>query len=156
MEKILEKLKELNINYELFSHKATFSCEQARDVEIPWKRVKSLVLTNKNKTDFFMIVLLDEKKLDTKKIQKFFWEKKISFAKNEKILELIWVEIGHISPFALINNLEKNIKIVFDSGIKSKKVWFHPLRNDKTVVLNMDFVEKFLQNLWFWFYYLDL
>ena len=64
MQRIYKILEELNINYQDFSHNPTFTCAETRNVFIPWKRVKSLILTNKKKEKFFMIVLEDEKKLD--------------------------------------------------------------------------------------------
>lgn len=158
MERIYEKLKNLNIKFEDFSHNPTFTCEEAKDIEIPWERVKSLVLNNKNKDKFFMVVLWDNKKLDVKKLQILTNEKKLSFASEENIIKKIWIKIWHISPFSLINNKEKDLKIFFDKSLKWKKTWFHPLRNNKTVVLNMDDLEKFLINLWFWenFEYVEL
>lgn len=156
MQRIYNKLEELNIEFSDFSHKPTFTCDEARDVEIPWERVKSLVLTNKNKTRFFMIVISDDKKLDVKNLQKILSESKLSFAKEEIILEKIWIKIWHISPFALINNKEKDLELIFDEFLKWKKVWFHPLRNDKTIVLSMLDLEKFLTNIWFKYNYFSL
>lgn len=156
MQRIYDKLNELKINFKDFSHRPTFTCEEARDIEIPWERVKSLILNNKNKTNFFMIVLSDDKKLDVKILQNILKEKKLSFSKEEYILEKVWVKIGHISPFSLINNKTKDLEIIFDEILKWKEVWFHPLRNDKTIVLNMDDMEKFLTNLDFKYNYFSL
>lgn len=156
MQRIYNKLEELNIEFSDFSHKPTFTCDEARDVEIPWERVKSLVLTNKNKTRFFMIVISDDKKLDVKNLQKILSESKLSFAKEEIIFEKILIKIWHISPFALINNKEKDLELIFDKFLKWKKVWIHPLRNDKTIVLSMLDLEKFLTNIWFKYNYFSL
>ncbi|PZM80187.1 prolyl-tRNA synthetase associated domain-containing protein [Candidatus Gracilibacteria bacterium] len=156
MQRIYNKLKELNIIFQDFSHNPTFTCDEARCIDIPGERVKSLILTNKNKTNFFMVILGDDKKLDVKNLQKLLGENKLSFAKEEYIIEKVGVKIGHISPFALINNETKDIKIIFDEVLKGKQIGFHPLRNDKTIVLNMDFMEKFLKNLNFEYFYFEL
>ena len=156
MQRIFDKLDELKINYKNFSHNPTFTCAEARNVEIPWKRVKSLLLNNKNKQKFFMIVLEDEKRLDVRKLQKVLWEAKLSFMSWDLIFEKTGVKIWHISPFALINNLEKDIKVIFDSELKDEEVWFHPLRNDNTVVLNLGSMEIFLKDLDLEYFYLEL
>ena len=156
MQRIFDKLDELKINYENFSHNPTFTCAEARNVEIPWNRVKSLLLNNKNKQKFFMIVLEDEKRLDVRKLQKVLWEAKLSFMSWDLIFEKTGVKIWHISPFALINNLEKDIKVIFDSELKDEEVWFHPLRNDNTVVLNLGSMEIFLKDLDLEYFYLEL
>ncbi|RKW21636.1 prolyl-tRNA synthetase associated domain-containing protein [Candidatus Gracilibacteria bacterium] len=156
MQRIFDKLDELKINYENFSHNPTFTCAEARNVEIPGKRVKSLLLNNKNKQKFFMIVLEDEKRLDVRKLQKVLGEAKLSFMSGDLIFEKTQVKIGHVSPFALINNLEKDIKVIFDLELKDEEVGFHPLRNDNTVVLNLGSMEIFLKDLDLEYFYLEL
>lgn len=156
MQRIFSILDEIKATYKNYNHNPTFTCDEARCIDIPWERVKSLILTNKNKTNFFMVVLWDDKKLDVKKLQDYFSEKKLSFAKEEHIIEKVWVKIWHISPFALVNNKSKDIKVIFDEVLKWKQVWFHPLRNDKTIVLDMGFIEKFLKELNFEYFYLEL
>ena len=154
--RIFEKLDKIEAVYKNYEHNATFSCDDAKWVDIPWKRVKSLLIRNKKKTNFYMVVLWDDKKLDTNKIRAFFDDTKMSFSSEEDMFEKIWVKIWHVSPFALINNLDKDIIVAFDSELKWIDIGFHPLRNDNTTVLNMDFVEKFLNNEDVRFEYIDL
>jgi len=52
-----------------------------------------------------------------------------------------------VSPFALINNTERDIRVVFDNILQDELIGFHPLQNDNTVVLNMMSVEHFLENI---------
>jgi len=154
--RIFEKLDSIKAVYKNYEHKAAFSCDDARWIDIPGKRVKSLLVRNKKKTQFYMIVLWDDKKLDSNIIRSFFNETNISFSSEENMYEKIWVKIWHVSPFALINNKDKNIITIFDTELKWVDIWFHPLRNDNTIVLNMSYVEEFLKNENIRFEYLDL
>jgi len=52
-----------------------------------------------------------------------------------------------VSPFALINNTDNDIRVVFDSELKDVEIGFHPLQNDNTIVLQMKHVEHFLENI---------
>ena len=52
-----------------------------------------------------------------------------------------------MSPFALVNNIEKDIRVLFDAELEGKLVGFHPLQNDNTIVLEMSEMEKFLENI---------
>jgi hypothetical protein len=52
-----------------------------------------------------------------------------------------------VSPFALVKNTDRDIRVVFDSILKEELIGFHPLQNDNTVVLNMSAVEHFLENI---------
>jgi len=103
-----------------------------------------------------MVVLWDDKRLDTNDIRAIFDDSKMSFASPDRMMEKIWLKPGSVSPFALINNTDRDIRVVFDAELKSSLVWFHPLQNDNTIVINMDDIEKFLDNLWVEYTFSDL
>lgn len=146
-QKIFDILDELEIEYTNYEHEAVFTCDEAKGVDIPGYRVKSLLLRNKKATHFYMVVLPDAKKLDTNIIRSIFDDSKMSFASPERMMEKIWLKPGSVSPFALVNNIERDIRVVFDSVLQNELIGFHPLQNDNTVVLNMQSVEHFLENL---------
>ena len=50
--KILNTLDKLEIEYKNYEHKPLFTCDEARNIEIPWVRVKSLLLRNKKATQY--------------------------------------------------------------------------------------------------------
>ena len=155
-QKIFDILDSLWVEYKNFEHNPVFTCEEALSIDLPWKKVKSLLLYNKKKTNYYMVVLEDYKKLDVKVLMDRFDERKLNFAREEYMLEKIWVLPGHVSPFALINNIDNDIKVIFDNNIKGSLIGFHPWRNDNTVILNLPDVEKFLQKVGNSFEYLDL
>lgn len=155
-QKIFDILDELEIEYTNYEHAPVFTCDEAKGVDIPGYRVKSLLLRNKKATNFYMIVLPDNKQLDTNIIRAIFDDSKMSFASEERMMEKIWLKPGSVSPFALINNEERDIRVVFDSLLKDELIWFHPLQNDNTVALNMKDVEHFLENLGIEFVYHEL
>lgn len=144
-QKIFKLLDELNLEYTNYEHAPAFTCDDAKGIEIPWKRVKSLLLKNKQKNKFFMVVIEDHKRLDSNIIRKYFWENKISFVSEEIMIEKIWVKPGHVSPFAMINNTEKDITVVFDISLKWTQIWIHPLQNDNTILIKIDDILKFLE-----------
>jgi len=147
-QKIFDILDDLKIEYTNYEHEIVFSCDEAKWIDIPWSRVKSLLIRNKKATNFYMVVLPDNKKLDTNLIRWIFSDTKMSFTNEEQMLEKIWLRPWSVSPFALINNMGKDIKVVIDESLKTWLIWFHPLQNDNTIVLEMEKVEHFLDNLW--------
>ena len=155
-QKIFDILDTLQIKYTNYEHDAVFTCDEAKWVEVPGYRVKSLLLRNKKATQFYMIVVPENKKLDTNVIRAMFEESKLSFASEERMMEKIWLKPWSVSPFALINNIENDIIAVFDSQIKDQLIGFHPLQNDNTVVLSMIDVEHFLEHIGNKFYYQEL
>lgn len=155
-QKIFDVLEKLQIEYTNYEHKAVFTCDEAKWVEVPGFRVKSLLLRNKKATQFYMIVIPDNKKLDTNIIRSMFAETKLSFASEERMMEKIWLKPWSVSPFALINNVDRDIKIIFDAKIKGESVGFHPLQNDNTIVLNMLDIQHFLEKIGSEYYYQEL
>ena len=155
-QKILSFLDSLKIEYKNYEHKPVFTCEEAKCLEVPWKGVKSLFVRNKKATKYYMIVLEDDKKFDSNLFREIIWENKISFASEQRMLNKIWVKLGSVSPFALINNLEKDVEVIFNSSLKNCEIWFHPWKNDNTTVLKIAWVEEFLEKLGIKFNYLEL
>ena len=146
-QKIFDILDSLEIEYTNYEHEAVFTCDEAKWVEIPGFRVKSLLLRNKKATNFYMVVLPDNKQLDTNIIRSVFDDTKMSFASPERMMEKIGLKPWSVSPFALIHNTDRDIRVVFDSLLKDELLGFHPLQNDNTIVLNMKSVEHFLENI---------
>lgn len=154
--KIFKILDWLNIDYKNYEYIPVFTCDDCRDIDVPWFRVKSLLIRNKNGSNFYMVMLEDKKRVDTNKIREIFNESKMSFVNEDLMMQKIWLKPWSVSPFALINNIEKDIKVIFDEDLKGNLVWFHPLQNDNTISLNMECIEKFLEDLGFEFYYVSM
>jgi Ala-tRNA(Pro) deacylase len=94
--------------------------------------------------------------LDTNIVREFFEDSKLSFVDSELMQWLIWVKPWSVSPYALINNQEKNISVIFDSSLIWKDIWLHPLQNDNTIVSNFENIKKYLIHLWFDIHVLEL
>jgi len=88
-QKIFDILDSLKIEYTNYEHEAVFTCAEAKGVDIPGYRVKSLLLRNKKATNFYMVVLPDNKQLDTNIIRSIFDDSKMSFASPERMMEKI-------------------------------------------------------------------
>ncbi len=146
-QKIFDILDSLEIPYTNYEHGPVFTCDEAKGVDIPGYRVKSLLLRNKKATNFYMVVLRDSRRLDTNIVRAIFDDSKMSFVDEETMLQKIGIKPGSVSPFALINNIDRDIRVLFDAELQGELVGFHPLQNDNTVVLEMQELEKFLENL---------
>lgn len=88
-QKIFDILGALEIEYTNYEHAPVFACDEAKGVEIPGYRVKSLLLRNKKGGNYYMVVLPDSKQLDTNIIRAIFDDSKMSFASEERMMEKI-------------------------------------------------------------------
>ena len=74
--------------------------------------------------------------------------KKLSFAKPEYLKDILGIEPGSVSPFALLNDSNKQVKFYLDQSFLSyETVNFHPLINTATINISpqnlIELIEKY-------------
>lgn len=147
---VIDKLIELNINYELVEHNEAKTTEEAdKFIEgIEGVRTKTMFLTNRKKTNFYLIIMDDQKRLDMDLFKSIALEKQIKMASEELLFEKMKLSKGVVSPFGLLNNDDKDIKVYFDEEIvKEERMSFHPNVNTKTIFIKTKDLFKFLSEL---------
>ncbi|RKY83804.1 prolyl-tRNA synthetase associated domain-containing protein [candidate division KSB1 bacterium] len=146
-QKVYDILDKLNITYERYEHPPVYTVEQA---EQHWKNIKgahckNIFLRNKKGSRHYLIVLEHLKKLDIKTLAKRLGEDKFSFASAERLQRYLGLETGAVSPFGLINDSKKEVKVIIDSDLKKRKIInFHPNVNTATVGISFNDFQKFL------------
>lgn len=150
MHKLFELLSELKIPYERHEHPAFFSIGDAdaylAEHPIPGASAKSLFLRNNKGDQHYMVVVEGSKRLDVKALEATLGESKMSFASPDRMMKYLGITPGSVSPFALINDLEKHVKVILDTDVFTKEqVQFHPLINTATLVLSPNDVKKFIE-----------
>lgn len=149
-ENVIKKLKELNIEYELVEHEPALTTEQADEfIEgIDGVRTKTMFLTNKKKKNFYMFIMDDSKMMDMDRFKDMVDEKKIKMASEESLYEKMMLPAGVVSPFGLLNNEDKDIRVYIDKEIVGEdRMSFHPNTNEKTIFVKTEDLFKFLENI---------
>lgn len=149
-ENVIKKLKELNIEYELVEHEPALTTEQADEfIEgIEGVRTKTMFLTNKKKKNFYMVIMDDSKMMDMDKFKDMVDEKKVKMASEESLYEKMMLPPGVVSPFGLLNNEDKDIRVYIDKEIVGEdRMSFHPNTNEKTIFVKTEDLFKFLENI---------
>ena len=147
---VMDKLNELNIEVQIVEHEPALTTEQADEfIEgIEGVRTKTMFLTNKKKKNFYLLIMDDKKRLDMDKFKEIVEEKHIKMASEELLYEKMMLPAGVVSPFGLINNKDKDIKIYIDKEIIGEnRMSFHPNTNERTVFINTDDLFKFLNEI---------
>ena len=145
--KVYEVLETLGISYTRHEHPAVFTVEQA---EAHWANIqgahcKNLFLRNQKGNRHYLVILPARKSADLKKLARQLGEDNLSFASPERLLRFLSLEPGSVSPFGLINNSQKDVKVIIDQDLKTAgRVNFHPNVNTVTLGLSAADFEKFL------------
>jgi Ala-tRNA(Pro) deacylase len=144
---LIQILKNLQIDFKQYEHKAVFTCDECHDVDV-WEdiHVKSLLVTDDKKTKLYMVVLPEYFRLNTNHFAKYLGHKKLSFVSAEVMQAAIGVTPGSVSPFALLYDKERNIPLYLEFSLKGKRLGFHPLRNTSTITTHLDDLERFFHH----------
>ena len=158
-QQVANKLQELGITFDVVEHPPAFTTEQADSyIEgMEGVRTKTMFLTNKKKTQYYLLIMDDKKRLDMDDFKVQVGADRIRMASLESLAEKMNLPAGTVSPFGLLNNEEKDIQVYFDKEIiNEERMTFHPNTNEKTIFISTQDLFKFLQDLGYSYQVLEL
>ena len=107
-----------------------------------------MFLTNKKKTQYYLLIMDDQKSLDMDDFKEQVGANRIRMASAESLAEKMQLPAGTVSPFGLLNNEEKDILVYFDQDIVSEEIMtFHPNTNEKTIFIKTQDLFRFLESI---------
>ncbi|MBL4951535.1 prolyl-tRNA synthetase associated domain-containing protein [Neobacillus sp. YIM B02564] len=156
---VYDALNKMNIPYDVVEHPPAFTTEEA-DSYIVGKegvRTKTLLLCNKKKTAYYLVIMDDAKRLDMEKLAEMVGEKRLSFCSPERLMEKMGLIPGIVSVFGLLNNTDHDIKVYLDNEMLSEKyISFSPNDSTKTIFISIEDMYKFLLVLGYEYTILEL
>lgn len=146
-EALLARLDDLGIETATVSHPPLFTVEESRKLrgEIAGGHSKNLFLKDK-KGQLWLVVAEEEAEIDLKRLHQRIGSARLSFGSAELLGEVLGVQPGSVTPFAVINDTENRVKVVLDEALLvHQKVNFHPLTNEATTTIARDDLIGFLE-----------
>ena len=144
-------LDRLGVPYRRADHGPAATMELCREIEtaLGCPICKNLLLTNRQQTDFYLLLMDGDKVFKTKFLSKALGCARLSFATDEQMLELVDITPGSLSVLGLLNDPEKRVRLVIDKPVlEQPEIGFHPCLNTSTLAVSMtDFREKILPAL---------
>lgn len=133
-------LDEHHISYKAYEHPALFSAEELESVDIPNKDhiVKNLFLRDDKKRNYYLVVVPINKRVDLKSLSKKIESRRLSFASEDKLWELLKLKSGSVTPLGILNDADKIVTVIFDAGMKGQQIGIHPMENTATVFMAFD------------------
>mgnify|MGYP000247626311 CR=1 FL=1 len=145
---------ELNINTQTFRHPPLFTVDESRKLrgEITGCHCKSLFLKDK-KSNFILLVMAEDQPLDMKALFKSKTLNidglnigRLSFASADRMIEMLGVKPGSVTPFSLINVKNKDLIVALDKTmLENEYLNYHPLHNEATTTIHKDDLLKFIE-----------
>lgn len=145
---VLSFLDSAEIEYKIVYHEAAHTIEQCADVEkiIGAPICKNLLLCPSNESEFVLLALSSEKPFVTKDISKKLGTSRLSFAKGERMRELLNTEPGSLSILGLLFDTRHKVRLAVDGDLmKNEYFCCHPCDNAATIKFKtIDMFEKIL------------
>lgn len=93
---VLESLADLGMDYTIVEHLLALTTEEAdRYIEgLEGVRTKSMFLTNKKKTAFYLLIMDDQKQLDMDQFRDLVGANRIRMASSESLMEKMHLPVG--------------------------------------------------------------
>lgn len=148
-EALFERLDALGITTVTHYHEPvhTMAQNQALRGNLPGGHAKNLYLRDQKKQNW-LVVVREDREVDLKALAEALDAGRFSFGRPERLQEVLGVEPGSVTPFALINDSERKVKVVLDEALlQSNPLNFHPLVNHATTAIAPHELVHFLQHL---------
>ncbi len=138
-ERSYDLLDALNIAYTRVDHDRAATMEALADAEavLGCGIAKNLFLTNRQQTDFYLLIMPGGKPFKTKYLSAQLGCSRLSFATEEHLGSILGVESGCASVLALMNDAVHKVRLVFDKDILSaEKFACHPCLNTTSLAFS--------------------
>lgn len=146
-------LDNLNIETKTYQHPPLYTVEDSQSLrgEIPGGHCKSLFLKDK-KNNFILAVLSEDRRLDMKALSdcENLNVGRLSFASAERMIDMLGIKPGSVTPFSLINVDNNDLIVILDKGmLEQEYLNYHPLHNEATTTIHRDDLIKFIEHFGF-------
>ena len=137
-EELFARLQSLGIETTTLDHPQVFTVEEAhaQTGHLPGGHCKNLFLKD-DKGNLWLIVCLADTAVDLKAAPQKIGSRRLSFGKPDLLMEVLSVEPGSVTPFALINDKANRVNVVLQKEMMEHEILnYHPLLNDATTAIH--------------------
>lgn len=147
--RVYDLLDRLHIPYQRVDHEAAFTMEACAAIDkvlAPAVICKNLLLCNSQKTDFYLLMIREDKKFRTREISSQIQSARLSFAPEDAMREFLDVTPGSVSVMGLMNDRENRVRLLVDEDVLAAELFgCHPCINTSSIRLRIsDLFQVFL------------
>ncbi len=144
-------LDELGMEYARIDHDFADTIKECEEVEkyLGGEIYKNLFLCNRQKTNFYLLIMEGEKPFKTKDFSKLIGSSRLSFAGAEDMEKYLDITPGSVSVLGLMNDKDVTVQLALDKPVTQQEYFCcHPCINSSSLRLKTDEVlHKFLPHV---------
>jgi Ala-tRNA(Pro) deacylase len=146
---LFDHLDRVGIAHSTLEHAPVFRVGEGAEIkaQLAGGHTKNLFLKDA-RDRLWLITALGETQIDLKGLPARIGSAKLSFGSPALLGEVLGVEPGSVTPFALINDEARRVTLILDAALlRADPLNFHPLTNTATTQVSRDGFLAFLQGL---------
>lgn len=127
--RVYEVLEKLNIQYTRAEHKKADTMDICNEISkvLETKICKNLFLCNRNKTEFYLLMMPADKPFKTKEVSKQIGCSRLSFADDTFMEKFLDTKSGSLSVLGLINDKQNTVRLLIDRPVvENSTIGCHP------------------------------
>ncbi|PKP19291.1 MAG: prolyl-tRNA editing protein [Bacteroidetes bacterium HGW-Bacteroidetes-21] len=146
--RVYETLEKLNIPFGYYEHPPVPTIDEAlkywKDIEAA--HCKNLFFRNHKGDRHYLVVFHYLHQMNVKVLETMLKQGKLSFASDWRLKKYLNIEPGSISPFGLIHDTEKHVKLFLDENLQHyDRLSFHPNLNTASLVVSKSDLIRYLE-----------
>lgn len=129
-------LDKLHVSYQRIDHEAAETMEICAEIDKVLEATicKNLFLCNRQKTNFYLLMMPGDKTFKTKELSKQIGSARLSFASPEDMERYLDITPGSVSIMGLMNDTENVVQLLVDEDVlKGEYVGCHPCINTSSI-----------------------
>ena len=122
-------LDNLGISYQRTDHERADNMEACNEIDAILGVIicKNLFLCNRQKTNFYLLMMPGDKKFKTKELSAQINSSRLSFASPEDMLKYLDIEPGAVSIMGLLNDTNNDVRLLIDEDVlEGEYIGCHP------------------------------
>ncbi|MEE0868675.1 MAG: prolyl-tRNA synthetase associated domain-containing protein, partial [Ruminococcus sp.] len=139
--RVYDLLDSLGIEYFRTDHEHADTMEACNRIDAVLDVIicKNLFLCNRQKTDFYLLMMPGDKSFKTKELSSQLNSARLSFASPDAMLEYLDIKPGAVSVMGLMNDKDNHVKLLVDEDVlKDEYVGCHPCVNTSSLKLKTE------------------
>ena len=129
-------LDKLHVSYQRIDHEAAETMEICAEIDKVLEATicKNLFLCNRQKTNFYLLMMPGDKTFKTKELSKQIGSARLSFSSPEDMERYLDITPGSVSIMGLMNDTENVVQLLVDEDVlKGEYVGCHPCINTSSI-----------------------
>lgn len=139
--RVYDFLDSLGIEYFRTDHEEANTMEVCNEIDkvLGTLICKNLFLCNRQKTDFYLLMMPGDKPFKTKDITKQLGCSRLSFADSEAMLEYLDIKPGAVSIMGIMNDKDNKVRLVIDRAVvEEDTIGCHPCVSTSSLKIKTD------------------